>query len=111
MHDPVVRTGAWLRSIVQGYFNYHAVPGNTDSLSAFRYRVIRLWRSTLMSRGQRHRLTWVRMRELALDKLGSVQLLDDRWRTAPNHSRPASCIIDPDVDAEDYPVRDPQHGQ
>src|ERR1700728_240456 len=45
---------------------------------------------------------------IAVDKLGSVELLDGRWRTAPNHSRPASCIIDPDVDAEDYPVRDPQ---
>ena len=48
---------------------------------------------------------------IALDQLGSVELLDGRWRTAPNHSRPASCIIDPDVDAEDYPVRDPQQGQ
>jgi len=38
MHEPVAQTGQWLRSIVQGYFNYHAVPGNTDSLSAFRYR-------------------------------------------------------------------------
>src|SRR5580658_4898837 len=48
---------------------------------------------------------------IALDKLGSVELLDGGWRTAPNHSRPASCVIDPDVDAEDYPVRDPQQGQ
>jgi hypothetical protein len=48
---------------------------------------------------------------LALDKLKSVELLNGMWRTAPNHSRPASCIIDPDVDAEDYPVRDPQQGQ
>jgi hypothetical protein len=30
MHDPVAQTGAWLRSVVQGYFNYHAVPGNID---------------------------------------------------------------------------------
>ena len=28
MHDPVRQTGAWLKSVVQGYFNYHAVPGN-----------------------------------------------------------------------------------
>ena len=32
MHEPVAQTGEWLRSVVQGYFNYHAVPGNTDSL-------------------------------------------------------------------------------
>ena len=48
---------------------------------------------------------------IALDKLKNVKLLNGRWRTAPNHSRPASCIVDPDVDAEDYPPRDPQQGQ
>ncbi len=47
----------------------------------------------------------------ALDQLRSVELLDGPWQTAPNHSRPASCIVDADVDAEDYPVRDPQQGQ
>src|SRR4029077_10839638 len=36
MHDPVRQTGQWLKSIVQGHFNYYAVPGNLDSLGAFR---------------------------------------------------------------------------
>jgi RNA-directed DNA polymerase len=31
MHDPVPRTGEWLKSVVQGYFNYYAVPGNLDA--------------------------------------------------------------------------------
>jgi len=47
---------------------------------------------------------------IVLDKLRRVELLDDRWRTAPNHSRSASCIVDTDVDAEDYPERDPPAG-
>jgi len=47
----------------------------------------------------------------ALDQLRSVELLDGPWQTAPNHLRPAPCIVDADVDAEDYPVRDPQQGQ
>ena len=34
----------------------------------------------------------------------------DAWRTAPNHSRPASCMAEADIDAEDYPERDPQKG-
>jgi RNA-directed DNA polymerase len=42
MHDPTEQTGEWLQSVVQGYFNYHAVPGNTDSLGIFRQRVTRL---------------------------------------------------------------------
>jgi RNA-directed DNA polymerase len=77
MHEPVAQTGAWLRSIVQGYFNYHAVPGNTDSLSAFRYRAIRLWRTMLIHRGQKHHLTWARMRKLA-----------DRWLPLPRVLHP-----------------------
>jgi group II intron reverse transcriptase/maturase len=77
MHDPVAQTGQWLRSIVQGYFNYHAVPGNTDSLSAFRYRVIRLWRTMLIHRGQKHHLTWARMQKLA-----------DRWIPLPRVLHP-----------------------
>ena len=65
MHDPVAQTGAWLRSVVQGYFNYHAIPGNIDSLSVFRYRVTRLWRNILIFRGQRHNLNWAKMQRLA----------------------------------------------
>jgi hypothetical protein len=36
------------------------------------------------------------------------KLVNDSWRTAPNHSRPATCIIEADIDAEDQPDRDPQ---
>jgi len=45
---------------------------------------------------------------ISLDKLSAIEPLEGPWRTAPNHSRPASCIVDPDIDAEDYPERDPQ---
>jgi hypothetical protein len=48
---------------------------------------------------------------IALEKLNGVEPLGGPWRTAPNHSRPASCIVDADIDAEDYPERDPQKGQ
>jgi hypothetical protein len=48
---------------------------------------------------------------IALKQLSGVKLLNGAWRTAPNHSRPASCIADADVDAEDYPPGDPQQGQ
>jgi hypothetical protein len=34
-HQPVDELGRWLRSVVQGYFNYHAVPENLASLKAF----------------------------------------------------------------------------
>jgi group II intron reverse transcriptase/maturase len=77
MHEAIVLNAKWLRSIVQGYFNYHAVPGNIDSLSAFRNQVIRLWRTTLIRRGQKHHLTWARMQKLA-----------DRWIPQPRVLHP-----------------------
>lgn len=48
---------------------------------------------------------------IVLEKLKAVELLEGSWKTAPNHSRPATCIVDPDIDAEDQPERNPQTGQ
>ncbi|MBC7927915.1 MAG: hypothetical protein H7039_19900 [Bryobacteraceae bacterium] len=47
---------------------------------------------------------------VAMEKLSRVKLLQERWRTAPNHSRPASCITETDIDAEGHPERHPQKG-
>ena len=60
MHDPVPQTGGWLRLVLQGYFNYYAVPGNLDSLSVFRFRVLRLWWQALGRRSQRGKPNWDR---------------------------------------------------
>jgi hypothetical protein len=38
---------------------------------------------------------------IALEKLSKVELLEDVWHTAPNHSRPQTCVAEVDVDAED----------
>src|SRR5205823_8769393 len=35
-HDGGPVLGQWVRRVVQGYFNYHAVPGNGASLERFR---------------------------------------------------------------------------
>jgi hypothetical protein len=48
---------------------------------------------------------------LALEKLSAVELLDAAWHSAPNHSQPQTCIERVEVDAEDYPPREPQNGQ
>ncbi len=48
---------------------------------------------------------------IVLERLRAVELLNDPWRTAPNHSRPTTCVFDADIDAEDQPDRDPQTGQ
>jgi hypothetical protein len=48
---------------------------------------------------------------MVVEKLRQVRLLEDNWQTAPNQSRPASCVVEADIDAEDQPERDPQNGQ
>jgi RNA-directed DNA polymerase len=63
-HEPIAGTGSWLRSVVQGYFNYHAVPGNFAALQMFRREVARAWLMALRRRSQRHRLPWERFRTI-----------------------------------------------
>ena len=65
LHHPVPEVGQWLRSVMQGHFNYYAVPRNQRKLGAFKYQVYRLWLRTLRQRSQRHRMTGERMNRLA----------------------------------------------
>ncbi len=55
MHEPVADVGAWLRKVVNGYYRYHAVPGNIDRFRVFIQRLRRLWRLILLRRSQQRR--------------------------------------------------------
>src|SRR5699024_10197544 len=50
MHRSLTAQGRWLRSVVKGYFAYHAVPTNWRALAAFRHHITVLWRRTLQRR-------------------------------------------------------------
>jgi group II intron reverse transcriptase/maturase len=65
MHEPIPEQGKWLKRVVTGYFNYHAVPTNGRALGVFRSRVLDLWRRTLTRRSQKDHTTWERMKQLA----------------------------------------------
>ena len=89
MHQPIPEQGQWLKQVVAGFFNYHAVPTNSRALAAFRYHVTVLWLRTLRRRSQRHRLTWDRMTKLVDDVLPRPALLHP-WpnvRFAVKHPR------------------------
>jgi group II intron reverse transcriptase/maturase len=60
-HDRTSQVGVWLRKVVSGYYQYHAVPGNIDQLRIFRNRVNRLWRTVLVRRSQTARKKWVKL--------------------------------------------------
>ena len=88
-HQPIPVQGAWLAQVVGGFFNYHAVPTNTRALSAFRDRMVELWRRSLRRRSQRDFTTWERMRKLASDWLPRPRILHP-WpseRFAVKHPR------------------------
>ncbi len=63
MHDVVEDTGKWLKQVVRGYYQYHAVPGNWARMKAFYNEVRRMWFQMLRRRSQRSRLTWERFTE------------------------------------------------
>jgi hypothetical protein len=73
----VPEVGKWLRSVVQGYFNYHAVPGNMDSLNIFRFQATWHWCRALQRRSQKSRLTWIQLGPLV-----------SRWVPAPKILHP-----------------------
>jgi len=89
MHDAVPDQGRWLRAVVSGFFNYHAVPTNSRALGAFRYHVTILWHRSLLRRSQKARVTWDRMEKIAADWLPPPRVLHP-WpsqRFAVKHPR------------------------
>ncbi len=72
-HARIDVVGAWLRSVVQGYLNYHAVPGNLKRLGMFRAEVCRAWLHALRRRSQRSRMTWDRFKLLVARYIPKVR--------------------------------------
>jgi group II intron reverse transcriptase/maturase len=75
MHEPVVEQGRWLASVVRGYFQYHAIPGNWEAIGAFRTQVVRQWYGALRRRSQTTRMNWERMTRLADAWLPKARIL------------------------------------
>jgi RNA-directed DNA polymerase len=75
MHLPIPEQGRWLARVLQGHYNYYAVPDNSRALSMFRYKVVWHWLRTLRRRSQRSRTTSERMRRLAARWLPTPRIL------------------------------------
>jgi group II intron reverse transcriptase/maturase len=89
MHQSIPEQGKWLRQVVTGYFNYHAVPTNRRALVAFRTEITKGWRWILKRRSQKGDLTWDRIKKLADDWLPTPRILHP-WpnqRFAVKHPR------------------------
>lgn len=75
MHQSIAEQAKWLSSVVRGYFQYHAIPGNWKVLGAFRTQVTRMWYKTLRRRSQKSRLNWGRMTKIADAVLPPARIL------------------------------------
>jgi group II intron reverse transcriptase/maturase len=64
-HWTIPAQGAWLRRVIQGWMNYHSVPGNFERVEQFLKQIARHWLKSLRSRSQRDRLTWERFNRFA----------------------------------------------
>jgi hypothetical protein len=76
-HAPVAQVGEWLRKVVSGYYQYHAVPGNLGRLLLFRHRLRQVWWSVLTRRSQRGKVSRKRLNALL-----------ERWVPAPRVLHP-----------------------
>jgi RNA-directed DNA polymerase len=76
-HLPIPEQGRYLRLVLNGFYNYYAVPTNFRALNAFYYHVLQHWLRCLRRRSQRHRLTWRKMMRLA-----------ERWLPSPKLRHP-----------------------
>ena len=74
-HASIPEQGKWLRTVVAGYFAYHAVPTNSQALCAYRHHVLSLWRRSLERRSQKAGVTWAKMDRLAGEWLPSPRIL------------------------------------
>jgi RNA-directed DNA polymerase len=59
LHGQMREVGTWLLKVLQGFYNYHAVPGNLRRLWSMRYRLLHAWWRILGRRSQL-RMSWDR---------------------------------------------------
>lgn len=67
MHADLSQVGTWLKSVIRGWYQYYAVPGNYRALQQFRHAILQAWHNTLRRRSQRgRRMTWAAFKRTCL---------------------------------------------
>lgn len=75
MNQDVYAQGRWLNTVVQGFYNYHAVPGNGYALDGFKTAISRLWLRSLRRRSQKSTVNWKRLNKLIRLFIPSVKIV------------------------------------
>jgi hypothetical protein len=62
--------------VIQGHFNYYAVPGNREALDTFRTQIGHAWLRALRRRSQKGgSLTWERMQRQMMKWIPTARVL------------------------------------
>ncbi len=88
-HDGLEAQGKWLGQVLRGWLAYYAVPMSAPAITAFRHHLIDRWLHAIRRRGQKHRLPWSRMKQIANRYLSYPRILHP-WpeqRFLVNHPR------------------------
>ncbi len=74
-HTPIPDQGKWLRRVVKGYMNYHAIPYNGQRMRSFLKQVRFHWIRALRRRSQTHNLPWKKFAPIANLYLPRLRIL------------------------------------
>jgi group II intron reverse transcriptase/maturase len=75
-HTDLAQTGGWLASVIRGWYQYYAVPGNYARLRQFRDEIQKMWLRALRRRSQRgRRLTWQKFSKVCKRWLPTPKIL------------------------------------
>ncbi len=74
-HWSIREQGRWLRQVVRGWLQYHAIPDNWARLRTFHNVVNRHWLRALRRRSQRSRMTWERFRRVCAHWIPRLKVL------------------------------------
>jgi RNA-directed DNA polymerase len=88
-HAGIEAQGRWLAQVLRGWLAYYAVPMSAPAITAFRHHMVERWFRAIRRRGQKHRLTWWRMKAIAVRYLPYPRILHP-WpdaRFLVNHPR------------------------
>jgi group II intron reverse transcriptase/maturase len=75
MHDPIAKTGVWLKQMLIGHLNYYAVSGNSPSLWWYFNEVRRRWLKSLKRRSQRAFMSWEKFTSITDRFFPSIRIL------------------------------------
>ncbi len=75
LHDPIAKTGAWLKRVLKGHLNYFAVSGHDPSLWWFFNQVRWYWLRALRRRSQRAFISWEKYTRLVNRYFPAIRIL------------------------------------